>query len=96
MKLLMIMYAGASPEHVRAALESHGASGFTEVDGVRGAGASGRVEGTRAWPGTASLFLTAVPTERVDPLTRTLEGCAERCAPGERLHVATLPVEHFF
>lgn len=96
MKLLLITYAGASPEHVRHALETHGARGFTEVDDVRGAGRGGRVEGTRAWPGAASLFLTAVPSDQAESLTQALRSCATRCAPGERLHVATLPVESFF
>lgn len=96
MKLLLITYAGASPEHVRHALESHGASGFTEVDDVRGAGQGGRLEGTRAWPGTASLFLTAVPSETAERLKDALRSCATQCEPGERLHVATLPLESFF
>lgn len=96
MKLLLIMYAGANPGHVRRALEAHGAAGFTEVDDVRGAGRGGRVEGTRAWPGTASLFLTAVPSEQADAVTQALRSCAAECEPGERLHVATLPVESFF
>jgi hypothetical protein len=96
MKLLVIMYAGASPEHVREALAAHGAGAYTELDGARGAGQSGRVEGTRAWPGTASVFLTAVPPERASALENALKDCAGRCEPGERLHVATLPLERFF
>ena len=95
MKLLMTLYSGAHPERVRQVLEAHEAQGFTEIDHAHGFGTTGRVEGTRAWPGETAILISVVPDERVGALETALRGLATG-AVGERLHVAVLPVEHFF
>ena len=96
MKLLMIVYSGSQPQGVTALLEAHGVHGWTELPRALGAGASGRREQTRAWPGDAVVLLTIVDAARVDELTTTLAQARDRLPQGERLHAAVLPVEHFF
>lgn len=96
MKLVMMLYTGSSRQRVADVLDAHEARGFTEIDGVHGRGTTGRVEGTRAWPGESSVFFTIVPDERVAALEGALRALASGAASGERLHVAVLPVEHFF
>ena len=95
MKLLLIMYRGPSPSPIEALLEAHEGIGYTELAHAHGAGSTGRAEGTRAWPGTASVLLTAVPDERVADLESALRRYRDAAPAGERLHVATLPVERF-
>lgn len=95
MKLLMMLYSGHDPQRVAAVLDEHDAHAFTEIDRARGRGSTGRVEGTRAWPGETSVLFTVVPDERVGELEAALRALAAG-APGERLHVAVLPVENFF
>ena len=96
MKLLLTLHSGGDPLRVQRLLASHDAQGFTEIAHAHGRGASGRVEGTRAWPGETSVLFSIVPDERVAELQRALKGLAADAAPGERLHIAVLPVDHFF
>ena len=95
MKLLLMVYTGSSPHRVTHVLETNEVS-FTEIDRAHGRGLSGRVEGTRAWPGENSLFLSVVPDEKADAVEQGLRALSPGAAPGERLHTAVLPVEHFF
>jgi hypothetical protein len=64
--------------------------------GAHGAGATGKREGTRAWPGDESVFFSMVSDDHVAALTATIRDHAARALPGERLHVAQMPVERFF
>ena len=96
MKLLMMFYQGSAPHRVTTVLESHHAPGYTEFANAHGSGVSGRVEGTRAWPGQSTVVVTIVPDDRVMELEDALRGLAADAQPGERLHVAVMPVEHFF
>jgi hypothetical protein len=96
MKMLMIVYSGRDPQRVSSLLDRHHAGGYTEFRGVHGAGATGRREGTRAWPGDSSLFVSVVPHERADDLAASLAAEVPLLPTGERLHVAVLPTESFF
>lgn len=96
MKLLMMLYTGSRPQRVADVLDAHDANAFTEIDRVHGRGVTGRVEGTRAWPGESTVFISIVREEQVASLEEALRALANGVMPGERLHVAVLPVEHFF
>ena len=96
MKMLMVVYTGTSPHRVASLLETHHAAGYTEFRNAHGAGATGRHEGSRAWPGESTLFFSVVPHERSDELTTALRDAAGTLPAGERLHVAVLPTETFF
>lgn len=96
MKMLMLVYSGGDPRRISSVLDEHHAGGYTEFDGVHGAGTTGRREGSRAWPGESTLFVSVVPSEAVPPLTDTLKSLADTLPTGERLHVAVLPTETFF
>ena len=80
MKLLLLIYSGPTPQRIAALLEAHEAPGYTQFENARGAGGTGRIEGTRAWPGTATVFMSVVPAERAEALRREvalLEGTIE-------------------
>ena len=96
MKLLMMLYAGPNPQRVAAVLDEHEVHAFTEIDRAHGRGSTGRIEGTRAWPGETSVLFTVVPDERVVELQQGLRTLATDAGAGERLHVVVLPVESFF
>ena len=95
MKLLLVMYSGNRPTLVPELLEHQGVHGYTELRGAHGAGSSGRREGTRAWPGETAVFFSMVEDESVAALIATLREQGARSLPGERLHLAELPVEYF-
>jgi hypothetical protein len=96
MKLLLIMYSGSASRLVPELLETHQAGGYTRLLQAHGAGETGRREGTRAWPGSAEVYFSVVPADRVDELTAALRAEAGRLAEGERLHAAVLPTDTFF
>jgi hypothetical protein len=96
MKLLLIVYSGPSPSRITSLFETHRVNGWTELDHAHGAGATGRREGTRAWPGESSLFFTAIDDSPCHELKAALREEQERLDEGERLHVLSLPVEDFF
>ena len=96
MKLLLMVYSGPSPQHIAALLDAHAAGGYTEVGNAHGSGATGRMLGTRAWPGTSAVFLSAVQDQQAAVLRSALLEYRSRAADGEHLHVMTLPVEDAF
>lgn len=95
MKTLLIVYSGSDPQIIERELDLHHVGGYTELSRAHGTGASGRREGTRAWPGESTVFLSVVPDERVDALTVALVAARGALAPGERLHMAVLPTDTF-
>ena len=95
MKLLLIVHSGDDREIVPALLDHHHVAGWTQVGCVHGAGATGRREGTRAWPGDSALYFTAVEAAKADELADALTAAARDLPAGERLHAMVLPVERF-
>lgn len=96
MKMLMLVYSGAQPERVTSLLDDHGHGGYTEFRDVHGAGATGRRAGSRAWPGSSTMFVSVVPAQTAGALVDRLRDEAGRLPPGERLHVTVLPADSFF
>jgi hypothetical protein len=96
MKMLMVVYSGPSPSRISSLLDRHEAGGYTEFRNAHGAGSTGRREGSRAWPGESTLWVSIVPEARSAELVGTLRDEVTQLAQGERLHVAVLPTETFF
>ena len=96
MKMLMVVYSGSRPQRVASLLDAYHAGGYTEFRGAHGAGATGKRDGSRAWPGESTLWLTVVPVASADALVTSLKAETAALDPGERLHVAVLPTETFF
>jgi hypothetical protein len=96
MKMLMVIHSGSQLPAIESLLDAHDVGGYTAVSHARGAGATGRLLGTRAWPGTADVLMTVVPDERVAELRQALRAWHATAAAGEHLHVLTLPVEDYF
>lgn len=96
MKLLLLTYSGARPDQVGAALDRAGVAGYTRMAHAYGHGLTGPREGTRAWPGEVAVFYAVVADAAADPVAAAMQAEAGRLPPGERLHLAVLPVERFF
>lgn len=96
MKMLMLVYTGSEPHRITSLLDRHGVGGYTELHNGHGAGATGRREGSRAWPGESTLLLSVVEEPRSAELVTILRDESGHLPPGERLHVAVLPTETFF
>jgi hypothetical protein len=96
MKMLMLVYSGSDPRRISSVLDEHRAGGYTEFHGVHGVGVTGRREGSRAWPGDSTLFVSVVPADAAPELAEALRVEAGGLPAGERLHVAVLPTDTFF
>lgn len=96
MKMLVLVYSGPAPQRISSLLDRHHAGGYTEFRNAHGTGSTGRREGSRAWPGESTLWLSVVPEEQSAELIGTLREETAQLPPGERLHVAMLPTETFF
>jgi Nitrogen regulatory protein P-II len=93
MKMLVIFCAGTKMDEVRRLIDAHEVHGYTEIPEVLGSGVTGKHLGTRAWPGTSSVVLTAVAAPKADELVRALEALARSCSAEEGMRVLVLPVE---
>ncbi|MFN8669675.1 MAG: hypothetical protein U0164_20985 [Gemmatimonadaceae bacterium] len=96
MKLMLLIYSGPTPQRIAALLEAHDAPGYTQLAHARGAGSTGRLEGTRAWPGEGTVIASVVPAGRVAELRGALLDYKKNAAEGEHLHVAVMPMEDYF
>jgi hypothetical protein len=94
MKMLVLTYSGAGPGRVATLLDEAGVPGHTCFEGGRGHGLTGPRAGTRAWPGTVTMCFSVVE-DAVAGVAATRCRTAQ-LPPGERLHVAVLPVDSFF
>ena len=96
MKMLIVVYSGSTPHRISALLDDHHSGGYTEFHNAHGVGATGRREGSRAWPGESTIFFSVVPADQSLDLVETLRAEGARLPAGERVHVAVLPTETFF
>lgn len=96
MKMLMVVYSGSSPQRISRLLDAHHAGGYTEFRNAHGVGQTGKRDGSRAWPGESTLWVSVVPAASTPELVGSLRDEASRLPPGERLHLAVLPTESFF
>jgi hypothetical protein len=81
MKMLILTYSGAEPARASALLEEAGVPGHTCFEGGRG-------------PGDVTMCFSVV--EDVLAATAATHCRAAQLPPGERLHVAVMPVDSFF
>ncbi len=95
MKMLVVIYGGPRPELVPDVFDRNGVTGWTQLAGGHGAGRTGRREGTRAWPGESQVYFSVANDAIVTTVMAALREQAASAVPGERLHVAELPVERF-
>ena len=92
MKLLVIICSGGRIDEVRKIIDEHEVHTFTELDGLRGSGATGRRLGTRAYPGAVSMLFTAVSKDKAVELVAALSKFSDECAEGEGLRVFEMDV----
>ena len=96
MRMLMVVYSGSSPQRISSLLDAHHAGGYTEFRNAHGVGGTGKRDGSRAWPGESTLFVTVVPEPQSEELVEYAARETPRLPAGERLHVAVLPTIAFF
>lgn len=93
MKMLVLIYSGATPGRVTDLLDGLPVEGYTELDRAHGVGRTGRRLGTRAWPGESTVVFTMVKDGDVETIRAAVQAEAAALPDGERLHLAVLPID---
>jgi hypothetical protein len=93
MKLLMILVDSNHQEDVEKILDAHDVPGFTELPNVLGKGVSGRKFGSRAFPGSNTLYFTGVDGDICQTLCAELKALDERSGPDEGLSAFMLDAD---
>jgi nitrogen regulatory protein PII len=93
MKLVMIICPDNRREDVHNVLHQHGVQGFSEMEGVKGEGKTGKHFGTHAWPMESVMLLAVVQDDKAKALIESLKECSKRLFPEEGMRAFLMPVE---
>jgi nitrogen regulatory protein PII len=93
MKMLMIICPDNRREDVHNVLHQHGVQGFSEMEGIKGEGKTGKHFGTHTWPMESVMLLTVVPDDKAQALIEAMKECSKRLFPEEGMRAFLMPVE---
>lgn len=93
MKLLMIMAPTECLEDLQNLVKSHDVQSYTELPNLLGAGASGGHMGTRAFPGTSSIFMTIVEAPVAEKIAESIRSYCEQPETCNQVRVFAMPAE---
>jgi hypothetical protein len=85
MKLLMILVDADHAADVERLLEASEVPGYTELPSALGKGRTGRKLGTRAFPGSSTIYFVALPDGECHGLCDELRRLREAKGPEEGL-----------
>ena len=93
-RTLMIIFVDTSHAvDIERLLEDCEVPGYSEIPTVLGKGATGRKLGTRAFPGSSTVYLVAVDDTCREPLAERLRALRDERGPAEGLKVFALNTE---
>ena len=93
MKLVMMIADAAYAAHLEQMLEECHVSGFTEIPNVLGKGATGKKFGSRAFPGSSTMYLAALDEHCMQPLQERLRSLRDTHGPEGGLKAYTINTE---
>lgn len=93
MKLLLIFVDAAHATDVAALLERSAIPGWSELPDVLGRGTTGRKLGTRAFPGSSTLFFAAVTPDAAEALAAALRRLREERGPEEGIRLYAMDTQ---
>jgi len=93
-RTLMIIFVDAQhAADIERLLEDCEVPGYSEIPTVLGKGATGRKLGTRAFPGSSTVYLVAIDDTCREPLAERLRALRSERGPSEGLKVFALDTE---
>ena len=72
MKMVIMIVDSGNKDEIKDMLQECDVPGYTEIPDVLGNGTTGQKGGSRAFPGSSTLFMVALEQECVDMLTEKL------------------------
>lgn len=85
MKIVLMIVDADHSGDIERLLDDCEAPGYTEIPNVHGKGETGKKSGTRAFPGSSSLYVAALDDHCVEPLRERLEMLRSARGPEEGL-----------
>ena len=89
----MIVVDSNHQADVEKILDSHAVPGYSELPNVLGKGETGKKQGSRAFPGSSTLYFTAVDGEICRTLCADLKALNERAGKDEGLFAFTFEAD---
>ena len=93
MKLVMMIADAAYATELERMLEECDVPGFTEIPNVLGKGATGKKFGSRAFPGSSTMYLAALEERCMEPLQERLKTIRDAHGPEGSLRAYTINTE---
>ena len=93
MKLLLIVVDSNHRDDVEKILEAQSVSGYSELPNVLGKGEMGRKMGSRAYPGSSTLYFTAITLDMCESLCGAFKALRDEAGREEGLRVFSLEAE---
>lgn len=90
--VLMIVDAGHSDD-IKAMLEDCDVPGYSEIPNVLGMGTTGKKLGSRAFPGSSTLFMLGLDEHCVEMLTEKLQKLRQSTGETEGLKAFSFEIE---
>jgi nitrogen regulatory protein PII len=93
MKMVMMIVDSGNTKDIKGMLQECDVPGYTEVPDVLGKGTTGQKGGSRAFPGSSTLFMVALEQDCVDMLTEKLRKHHESIGKSEGFKAFAFDVE---
>ena len=93
MKLVMIVADTAYADQVEQLLDDCGVPGFSEIPNVLGKGSTGKKFGSRAFPGSSTMYLAALDEHCMAPLKEKLKALRDTHGPEGGIKAYTMNTE---
>ena len=93
MKLVILFVDADHAADVERLFEACDVPGYSEIPNIFGRGETGRKLGTRAFPGSSTLYLVAVDASCEAPLANELRALRDARGPNEGLKAFALETE---
>ena len=93
MKMVIMIVDAGNADDIKQMLRDCDVPGYSELPNVLGMGTTGKKQGSRAFPGSSTLFMVALEEHCVDMLSKKLEQLHEINGSSEGLKAFSFDVE---
>ncbi len=93
MRLVMIIIDSEYAAEIEQMLEECGAPGYSEIPNVLGKGSTGKKFGSRAFPGSSTMYLAVLEEHCMDPLQGKLTTLRDTHGPEGGLKAFTMETQ---
>lgn len=93
MRMVVLIVDADHASDIERLLDDCDAPGYTQIESVHGKGRTGKKAGSRAFPGSSSLFIAALDDHCIEPLRERLHTLRSSRGPEEGLKAFIMDTE---